>query len=313
MTGRHGEVRPRPGVALSALLTRRREALDVQVGRARLGDVRAVHQARVASRRLREAVPILGAGLDDVRITAVKRRLRALTRALGAVRELDVALGMLDDLPIPDEAARQVRDVWAARLAAQRQAPVRVLRKTLNRRRREALAGGLDDLIRARQRSDDPAWQGALARRVRQRARALADRIDGAGLPYGADPLHEVRIAGKKLRYVLELASETDLVKVEHALRTLKATQESLGRLHDLDVLLGALRSLPDVVRGAPLYPAAMRMAAELEGQARRLHARYLRSRPALVRVSVLADTTVADAILRQPPTAIRAESTDGR
>src|SRR6187399_2031658 len=84
---------------IATLVTRRHDALRAQAGEAHDGKVDGVHQARVASRRLREVVPVLGRGLDDVRLKPLRRGLRDLTRALGPVRELDVALEMVEELP----------------------------------------------------------------------------------------------------------------------------------------------------------------------------------------------------------------------
>ena len=55
------------------------------------GDVKAVHQARVASRRLREVLPVLQ--LDPDVLRKLSRRLRKITDRLGTVRELDVLAG----------------------------------------------------------------------------------------------------------------------------------------------------------------------------------------------------------------------------
>ncbi len=60
------------------------------------GGVRAVHQARVASRRLRELLPVLQ--LDPDVLRKLSRRLRKITGRLGTVRELDVLAGVLDEL-----------------------------------------------------------------------------------------------------------------------------------------------------------------------------------------------------------------------
>src|SRR5690349_3512121 len=62
------------------------------------GDGTGVHQARVASRRLREAVPVLTEGLHGTKAGKARRKIRRLTRALGAVRELDVTLHLIDEL-----------------------------------------------------------------------------------------------------------------------------------------------------------------------------------------------------------------------
>ena len=296
MNGRRRHASTVPGAALGAVLARRHEALSAQVGDARDGDVHGVHQARVASRRLREAVPVLATGLD-VRVKPVKRRLRAVTRALGAVRELDVALGMVAALAAasPDDADLQQQ--WTRHLRAQRRAPAQALRKALARRERRALDTLLTDLVEARTCSDDAEWRAALARRIATRARDLADAIERTGALYHPEALHEVRIAGKKLRYVLELAAETGLTRVTRALATLKTAQASLGELHDLDVLLSTLRSVPRARHGKVLQGAAERAAAALEHESRLLHARYLRSRGALMRVTELATRTVVAAV----------------
>src|SRR5262245_54882023 len=75
------------------------------------GDVKALHRARVASRRLRELVPVLALPPDAAR--KLRRRLRKVTVRLGNVRELDVMLQLTDDLrrtyPRHDAALRRLR------------------------------------------------------------------------------------------------------------------------------------------------------------------------------------------------------------
>src|SRR5690349_9109699 len=77
------------------LLQQRVTALRRMLPGARGGDVRSIHQARVATRRLREVMPLLPAGKAGRRLEKVARD---LTTVLGPVRELDVALQMLDEL-----------------------------------------------------------------------------------------------------------------------------------------------------------------------------------------------------------------------
>src|SRR5512145_1048755 len=89
--------RPQPHVT-TVLLTRRARALKRHVAGAIKGDGTAVHQARVASRRLREAVPVLTVAVKGSRTDNARRKIRRLTRALGKVRELDVTLALLDDM-----------------------------------------------------------------------------------------------------------------------------------------------------------------------------------------------------------------------
>ncbi len=86
---------PRP---TTRLLQRLAGALRRHLPAAIAGDNTGVHQARVASRRLREAVPVLSTGLKGSKAGKATRKIRRLTRALGTVRELDVTLLLLDEL-----------------------------------------------------------------------------------------------------------------------------------------------------------------------------------------------------------------------
>src|SRR4029078_561600 len=82
-----------PG-ALARAMRRDADALALRLARRRRAAARGVHRARVASRRLREALPIASAiAHHDVR--ALERDMRRLTRALGGVREMDVGRGEL--------------------------------------------------------------------------------------------------------------------------------------------------------------------------------------------------------------------------
>jgi CHAD domain-containing protein len=73
-----------------ALLRQRLVSLLTAMPAAQEGDETSVHQARVASRRLREALPVLGARADGDALDRAEKRVKRITRALGPVRELDV-------------------------------------------------------------------------------------------------------------------------------------------------------------------------------------------------------------------------------
>ena len=82
--------------APSELLIRQRlQALEKSLPAASRGDVEALHQARVASRRLREAFPLVA---RPSRARRLERQMRKLTRTLGPVRDLDVVLLILDEI-----------------------------------------------------------------------------------------------------------------------------------------------------------------------------------------------------------------------
>src|SRR6476661_5046661 len=82
--------------ARSELLKKRVDPFTRVLAAVEQGDVRALHRARVASRRLRELLPMLQ--LQPSRARKLSRRLRKVTMRLGAVRELDVLLLLIDEL-----------------------------------------------------------------------------------------------------------------------------------------------------------------------------------------------------------------------
>ncbi|BCS32915.1 hypothetical protein TBR22_A21390 [Luteitalea sp. TBR-22] len=281
--------RPRrlvPPRDLAALIARRHAALRAHVRGARRGQVEGVHQARVASRRLREVAPVLGRGLDEVRLKPLRRRLRDLTRALGPVRELDVAGQMLAERDWQGRDAQRLRRAWLRDLARRRREPVSDLRAALSPHQVAVLATELEAFEAVRAASGDLTWRTTLARRLADRARDLRDRIVRTGALYHPEPLHEVRIATKKLRYALEMTAEAGLVRLTRPLARLKAAQDVLGRLHDLDVLLTLLHDLPEAAPGEDLQHEAARVVAALETESAQLHAAYLRSASALTRIA---------------------------
>src|SRR4051812_18881915 len=95
----------------SSLLKSRLDRFTRTFDRVEAGEPEALHRARIASRRLRELVPVLQ--LDRDTSAKLGRRLRKVTSRLGVVRELDVLLLLVDELhvsrPIHEAALRRVR------------------------------------------------------------------------------------------------------------------------------------------------------------------------------------------------------------
>src|SRR5258705_50504 len=87
---------PRPVAEPYDLLRPRLERFTRLLQEVEAGDVRALHRTRVASRRLREVLPVLQLDHDVAR--KLNRRLRKITSRLGTVREFDVLLSLIDEL-----------------------------------------------------------------------------------------------------------------------------------------------------------------------------------------------------------------------
>src|SRR4051812_40026043 len=103
------------------LLEARAKALKEHLPKAIDGDGIGVHHARVASRRLREVVPVLAEDVKGNKPRKAERKIRRLTRALGSVRELDVTLTVLDELAARDTLPRNALEDVRAHVVAERE------------------------------------------------------------------------------------------------------------------------------------------------------------------------------------------------
>jgi CHAD domain-containing protein len=248
------------------------------------GDVRALHRTRVASRRLREILPVLELDPDVAR--HLGRRLRKVTGRLGVVRELDVLTLLIEELHDSGkhDAATLAR-IAAAIAEARARARDRLFAKlpTGELRRIATKLGKVAGDLRDRKRPSR-GWRWAVEARLTHRATVLRDAILEAGALYLPERLHAVRIALKKLRYALEVAVEATGAPSANDLRTLKRGQDILGRLHDLQILIDRVRQIqasvdpPDVT----LWRNIDVLTMALENDCRRLHARFMRHQAAV-------------------------------
>ena len=267
----------RTASATASLLTRRARALHRYLPLAIKGDDTGVHQARVASRRLREAVPVLAGGLKGSKAGKASRKIRRLTRALGGVRELDVTLLLLDELSRTEELSRPALQDVRLHVMAEREQKREVMLSRLGDVDAGKLERRLKSVAEALARDRTRAWRQVLGTRLVKRAKRLATAIEQAGQLYAPEQLHQVRIAAKKLRYGLELAADSGVAGAAPHLRALKRTQETLGRLHDLQVLQAHVAA----VQAAPLGRAVPHeglgaIAGRIEEECRRLHGKYV-------------------------------------
>lgn len=193
----------------------------------------ALHQARVALRRLRSALSIFKPMLADERLEVMRGELRWLAATLGDARDLDVLAPRVEAALRPAlEAARA--GAYEAVEAALHSARARGLMLDLS----EWIAIGRWRVAPCEpELCDQPASRFAaetldrLRRRMRKRGRDLEKLSDEAR--------HEVRILAKKLRYASEFFAGlfTGKAQVRRARRFLAALedlQKHLGELNDI-------------------------------------------------------------------------------
>jgi CHAD domain-containing protein len=275
-----------PALTSSAFVARRcLSVLTRSLPSAQQGDAESLHKARVATRRLRETLPIVASGHKGRRLD---RDVRRITRALGPVRELDVALEMLGKLEVsadvPAAAVARLRQVLADERRVLREEMVRRLARVDLRKLRKRLSA-------AQKRANKPGRsvsKAAEARSARERTGRRAEQLRGAmesaGGLYLPDRLHRVRVSVKKLRYALELSTKFGGARAPRKLHTLRKVQDLLGHLHDLEVLIARTRG----VQGSPnagdlkLSGEMDRLVRRLETECRQLHVRYISARKVL-------------------------------
>jgi CHAD domain-containing protein len=264
---------PQPFVA------RNLNALQSQWSGVRDGDIESVHQARVATRRIRAALPLL------VQATQADRRLfKDVGRRLGRVRELDVAEGLLAKLErqVPSSAcgiAALRRDVRAhqdrARVKMLKSLDRIDLRAEIKHIRHASLGRHLAAYWR-----DVPS---EIRRQVVAASDAVTEAIVNAAGMYMPKRLHSVRIAAKKLRYSIEIADDTGVMAGTHIVPRLRKAQETLGRLHDVQVLLGHAQKFRST-KGAEQVGDDLRiLEAVLAAECQALHGKYLVKRERLL------------------------------
>ena len=293
-----------PSALSVALLRQRLVSLLKAMPAAQAGDHLSVHQARVASRRLRQALPLLGIRADAHALDRAGKRVRRITRALGPVRELDVTLLLLAELEqkgaAPMRAIARLRQAVTEERQKRRRAMLAEIKPSKLDKLRKRLVRVATPTSRPVARGSALAEAGAQAAR---RANELRAAIDHAGGIYLADRLHRVRVAAKKLRYAVEIQRELTHSRSTAQLNRLRAQQDLLGRMHDLEILIDRARGVQ-----AELAPRDRRGMAELkklirvlEDECREGHATYMQGRPALLKLCDAVITAAGPPIAKAP------------
>jgi len=272
-----------------ALLRQRLVSLLNAMPAAQAGDQISVHQARVASRRLREALPVLGGRADEQALDQAAKRVRRITRALGPVRELDVTLLLLAELEskgsTPKRAIARVRKAVLDARQKRRTEMLEVITPTRLEKLRKRLVK-----VSSPESHASAVPRNALTEAAAQsafRAKTLKAAIDRAGGIYLADRLHRVRIEAKKLRYALEIQRELSRSRATAGLTRLKTEQDLLGRVHDLEILIDRARGVQSKLSPRDRIGMAElnKLIRVLEDECREGHAVYMGSRPSLVKL----------------------------
>lgn len=207
--------------------------------------VEDVHQARVATRRLRSDLKTLGPILDPVWTAHTRDDLRWIGRILGGVRDVDVRSADISRHLAEMAAEATEHDPILRVLQLERQAAVTDLADAMASDRYITL---LDRLSAAQHLI--PALEGVgfseelgfgprgraskvLPNLVGKQWRRLRKKVRKAGHNPDNETLHEIRIKAKQLRYAAEVATPVIGKPAARTASRAEEIQSVLGDLHD--------------------------------------------------------------------------------
>ena len=224
--------------------------LDREAGTRSGIEAEDVHKMRVATRRQRAAWRVFGSAFRTRRTRQYREGLREIARRLGAVRDLDVQLEAADayraDLPIAEQ--RALEPLLAAWRVHREEARVLLIRELDSSGYRRFI----DDYV------DFVRTEGALVALVGpvepHHVRDTAPSRIWSAYEHvrGYEPvlrwadvetLHELRIAGKWLRYSLEFVREALGPESDPLIARVTALQDHLGLMNDADVTASMTRT----------------------------------------------------------------------
>jgi len=243
------------------------EAAAAAVGVEAASDAEALHDFRVALRRLRSLVRAHRAALASAVSKKQARRLRRVARATGASRDAEVHLAWLarerDALPPEERSGAQ----WLMdRVERQRRKAEPALRRAVTRDFAGVSAklaprlGSYESTVHLDGSSAEPTYAQVTAGLILQHADELEAHLALVRSAADADEAHRARIVGKRLRYLVEpIEKEVDGAKA--AVGRLRTLQDALGELHDTHVfqqeIAEAAGGVDDAARRAGLASLA--------------------------------------------------------
>ena len=224
----------------------------------------AVHQMRVALRRLRALIGLFKSVLAGPDLGPIKASLKSVTQALGPARDLDVLIAALSKL---DPAPQALIEALSAQQAKAYDAACQMIQAP---EFGQAMVSALGFLEVGDWRTA-PGLQGhrrdrSVAKHARKTLKRLRQilKIQGRGLINMSPPqMHALRIRAKNLRYGLEMFASL-YPKQEQArqalLRTVKTLQDQLGAANDKAVGLALIADHPEVLSPEDLASLSERL-----------------------------------------------------
>lgn len=202
----------------------------------RAADDEAIHDLRVAIRRLRTLLKMSRKLFGRWQVDVVRRAFADVMRATGDLRDEEVLEETLERASEQPAFGQWVSARKAREEKLRRAVVTRLERGELDRAR--VLLKALLVFPVKPERDVDLA---RFARRTVERARRAVEGRRDVSVD-DADGLHDLRIAYKELRYSIELLADALPIDARAMLEPATVFQKRLGELHDVDVALDVVR-----------------------------------------------------------------------
>ena len=250
------------------------------------GDRTALHNFRVAIRRLRSLLRAYRPWIGRAGSKKLQGRLRGLTRATGASRDAEVQIEWLDKQRQDLARSERAGVNWLLRKVRGRKRDYdRTARRQIGAdfaRVQKSLRRRLDRMEESESKPFREAFSELLEEHSDRFLKSLA-RITTAE---DHNPIHEARIEAKRLRYLVEPLRGV-LPEARAVTREMKRFQDLLGQLHDNHIIESAIQlAVEDMALERAHRLHALAMAGEKAVLAR---AQRKDEQPGLVRLAIRA------------------------
>ncbi len=255
-------------------------------------DIECVHRMRVASRRLRAAMPLFESCFPGKKYDAWLDEIRQITRVLGEARDTDVQIAFLKKFRKRTLAHQKSQVGGVGTPGTPLVIGIDYLLSDLKKQRISLQTDVIVSVERLEKREELPAMRG-MAQSLIDRSSSGRKKPPLTGIPpVAADHIgrqlavllsftpwvrhpdaiaehHAMRIATKKLRYTMEFYAQLYRLGLKKPLRRVAQLQEILGKLHDCDVWIDRVTRtlLKERSRLRPVTESNRPSSIEITGQ----------------------------------------------
>ena len=211
------------------------------------GDIEYVHRMRVASRRLRSALKLFTIYFPENCAEKWRKEMKGITRALGNARDLDIQIQLVREKRqnLIDESCRPGYERLLLRLSQQRTRAQQKIISAIHSLTQNQTLDEIRNVLKRARIKDSYTYTPSL---FRLGEKAINDALmtflsfqAAIQTPNNIEELHAMRIAGKHLRYTMEIFKPMYEDPIIHYIEIMKKIQDQLGEIHDCDVWIGWL------------------------------------------------------------------------